>query len=48
MIYDEYRETKVVFGYGSREIGLPVGKYYIKMNDDYEMIKVEDNTVTEF
>jgi hypothetical protein len=48
IIYDEYRETKVVFGYGSREIGLPVGKYYIKMNDDYEMIKVEDNTVTEF
>jgi hypothetical protein len=48
MIYDESKETKVVFGYGSKEIGLPVGKYYIKMNDDYKMIEVEDNRVTEF
>lgn len=48
IIYDESKEIKVVFGYGSKEIGLPIGRYYIEMNDDYEMIEVRNNQITEF
>ncbi len=47
VIYDETKTTVIEQGYSVWRVGLPVGKYYVKVNNDFAEVVIKDGEVTE-
>ena len=47
VIYDETKTIVIYGGYSVWRIGLPVGKYYVKVNNDFAEVVIKDGEVTE-
>ncbi len=48
VIYDETKTTVIEQGYSVWRLGLPVGKYYVKVNKDFVEVVIKDGEITEF
>ncbi len=48
VIYDETKTIVMEQGYSVWRVGLPVGKYYVKVNNDFAEVVIKDGEVTEF
>ena len=47
-LHDESKEKVYVIYYKPSKIGLPVGKYNLKYNEQYQLIEIKEGEVTEF
>lgn len=47
-ILDEKKEVWVEQGYSNRQVGLPEGKYFVEVGNDFIEIEIKDGEVTEF
>jgi len=47
VIYDETKTIVIEQGYSVWQVGLPVGKYYVKVNNDFVQVVIKDGEVTE-
>ena len=47
-VMDEAKEGTVWIGYGQLRLGLPVGTYYVKVNDEFSKVRVRDGQITQF
>lgn len=48
VIYDETKTILIEQGYSVWRVGLPIGKYYVKVNNDFAEVVIKDGEVTEF
>ena len=48
VIYDETKTIVIEQGFDVRRVGLPVGKYYVKVNKAFAEVIITDGKVTEF
>jgi hypothetical protein len=48
VIYDETKKTVLHQGFIEWKIGLPVGKYFVKVNNDFGEIIIWDGEITKF
>ena len=47
-IFDADKKTEVYTGYGSADVGLPIGTYHVQVAGQMEEVKVEPGKITEF
>ncbi len=47
-VFDADKKSEVYSGYGSADVGLPVGTYHVQVAGQMEEVKVEGGKVTEF